>query len=195
MGMGAENDSLQWSPTESFLSLSAVDPATPRTEFAVLKQGIGLLDLLGQFPFLLQLLVSWKPALSFLDCMRMRGGEEQGTAEEKGMLDEMTACQPHGGLFGRRKSYSGFSFSLLKTFSTIPFQGQYPKKAVKIKAAPIRPSTSPGSPETRKATTIKTAPRTIRKTASPRFTFFTLVIETMSICPQIFVDVRLQPPA
>jgi len=176
MGMGAENDSLQWSPTEPFLPFSAIDPATPGTEFAVLKQGIGLLDLLGQFPFLLQLLVSRIPAFSFLDCMRMRGGEEQGTAEEKGMLDEMAACQPHGGLFGRRKNYSGFSFSLLKTFSTIPFQGQYPKKAVRIKAAPIRPSTSPVSPDTRKPITIRITPRTVRKTASPRFTFFTFVI-------------------
>ena len=93
--MSTENDSLQRSSAEPFLSLFSIDPATPRTEFAVLKQGIGLLDPLGQFPLLLQLLVSWKPVLFFLYRMRTEGREEQRAAEEKGILDEMTACQSH----------------------------------------------------------------------------------------------------
>jgi hypothetical protein len=66
MGMGSENDSLQWSPTESFFSFLSIDPATPRTEFAVLKQSMGLFDPLGQFSFFLQLLVSRRPVLFFL---------------------------------------------------------------------------------------------------------------------------------
>ena len=95
MGMGTENDSLQWSSAESFLSLFSIDPATPRTEFAPLKQGIGLPDPLDEFPFPIQLLIGWKPVLFFLYRMRTKGREEQRAAEEKGILDEMTACQSH----------------------------------------------------------------------------------------------------
>jgi hypothetical protein len=104
MGMGAENDRLQRGPTESFLSLFSIDPATPRTEFAVFKQGIGLLNPLGQFTFSLQRLVSWKPVLFFLYRMRTGGREEQRAAKEKGILDEMAACQSHDGLFWSGKA-------------------------------------------------------------------------------------------
>jgi hypothetical protein len=74
MGGSAEDDELHRSPAEPFSTLFPVYSATPRTELAILKHGIGLLDPLGQFALFLQLFISWNPRFFFFRCGR-RGGE------------------------------------------------------------------------------------------------------------------------
>jgi hypothetical protein len=61
MGGSAEDDELHRSPAETFFTLFPVYSATPRTELAILKRGIGLLDPLGQFALFLQLFISGDP--------------------------------------------------------------------------------------------------------------------------------------
>jgi hypothetical protein len=61
MGGSAEDDELHRSPAETFFTLFPVYSATPRTELAILKHGIGLLDPLGQFALFLQLFISGDP--------------------------------------------------------------------------------------------------------------------------------------
>ncbi|OGP89288.1 MAG: hypothetical protein A2157_10275 [Deltaproteobacteria bacterium RBG_16_47_11] len=67
-----------------------------------------------------------------------------------------------------------FLLSLLKTFSINPFQGQYPKKAVRRTATPISPRIHLNTPETKKERIIQITPMTSRETASPLATFFIL---------------------
>jgi len=69
-----------------------------------------------------------------------------------------------------------FSFSLLKTFSRYPFQGQYPNRAVAINIAPINPTTQRKIPSMEKAKIIKMAPMIERKIASILPTFFVLTM-------------------
>jgi hypothetical protein len=51
MGMGAENDQSERSPAESLFPFMPIHSAPSRTELAILKNGIGLFDPLGQLPF------------------------------------------------------------------------------------------------------------------------------------------------
>jgi hypothetical protein len=65
---------------------------------------------------------------------------------------------------------------LLKTFSTNPFQGQYPNVAVRIITTPINPRIQRSIPEVEIAEIMRITPRTYRKIVSPLATFFVLVI-------------------
>jgi hypothetical protein len=67
-----------------------------------------------------------------------------------------------------------FYLFLLKTFSVKPFQGQYPKIAVRINIAPINPATQRTTPSMEKAKTINMIPMITRKSASILPTFFVL---------------------
>jgi hypothetical protein len=69
---------------------------------------------------------------------------------------------------------------LLKTFSINPFQGQYPKRAVKINITPINPTTQRAIPEKKKAAMIKTIPAIDRKMISLPTTFFLVTIGFIS---------------
>jgi hypothetical protein len=61
---------------------------------------------------------------------------------------------------------------LLKTFSTNPFQGQYPNMAVRITISPIGPRIHRETPELKKAMIINIIPMTNRNIPSPFPTFF-----------------------
>jgi hypothetical protein len=76
MGGGAEDDELHRSPAEPFFSLFPVYSATPRTELAILKHGIGLLNPLGQLPLFLQFLISGNPRFFFFGYGKRKRGEE-----------------------------------------------------------------------------------------------------------------------
>jgi hypothetical protein len=56
---------------------------------------------------------------------------------------------------------------LLKTFSTNPFQGQYPNMAVRITTSPIGPRIHRETPEVKKELIINTIPTIKRKIPSP----------------------------
>jgi len=62
---------------------------------------------------------------------------------------------------------------LLKTFSIIPFQGQYPNMAVRINTTPINPEIHRNTPDMKKARIINITPMIKRKTPSPFPIFFT----------------------
>jgi hypothetical protein len=80
-------------------------------------------------------------------------------------------------------------YFLLKTFSMNPFQGQYPKSAVKINATPINPTTQGATPEKKKAAMIKTIPAIARKMTSPPTTFFRV---TTGFISHLLWDMNLQ---
>jgi hypothetical protein len=61
---------------------------------------------------------------------------------------------------------------LLKTFSTNPFQGQYPNMAVRTTTSPIGPRIQRKTPEMKKAMIINITPMIKRKIPSPFPTFF-----------------------
>jgi hypothetical protein len=50
MGVMAEDNGLKGRPAESLFALCPVHPALAWTEMAILKEGIGFLNPLGQFP-------------------------------------------------------------------------------------------------------------------------------------------------
>ena len=68
------------------------------------------------------------------------------------------------------------SSSLLKTFSIIPFHGQYPMRAVTINITPINPTIHREIPSIEKAKMTKITPMIVRKTASILPIFFVWII-------------------
>ncbi len=72
-------------------------------------------------------------------------------------------------------------YYLLKTFSTNPFQGQYPNMAVRITTSPIGPRIHRKTPEMKKAMIINTTPMVKRKTPSPFSTFFVFTVVFSSL--------------
>jgi hypothetical protein len=66
MGMGAEGDNLHGGPAKPLLTLLPIHAAMPGTEVTILKEGVGLLNPLGQLPLFLQFLISWDPLFFFL---------------------------------------------------------------------------------------------------------------------------------
>jgi hypothetical protein len=68
-----------------------------------------------------------------------------------------------------------FIFSLLKTFSMNPFQGQYPNMAVRITTTPTHPRIHRKTPEMKKTRMINMTPMINRKIPSPFPTFFTFM--------------------
>jgi hypothetical protein len=97
MGMDAEGDNLHGSPAEPSLPLFSIDPTSPGTELAILKEGISLLYLLSQLALFLQFFISGDPIFFFFGCSRRGGrGEEQGASKKDSVLDEIPAGESHG---------------------------------------------------------------------------------------------------
>jgi hypothetical protein len=61
MGVSAENDEFHRSPAETSFTFFSIHTTAPGTELAILEDSISLLDSLGKFPLLLQLLISRDP--------------------------------------------------------------------------------------------------------------------------------------
>lgn len=98
MRMSAEDHGSSRSPAESSFAFLSIHPALPRTEFAMLKQSVGLLDPLGQSTLFLQLLISRMPLLSlFLFCTKGDRREEQRTAQEKRTFYKVPTRDIHTG--------------------------------------------------------------------------------------------------
>lgn len=109
MGMGAEDDDLQRSPAEPFITFFPIDPAPPGAEVAILKERIGLLNPLGQLPLFFQFLISWGPLFFFFGQGGGRGrGEEQRASEKERLLHEIPAGKFHGDIL--LKGRDSFNF-------------------------------------------------------------------------------------
>jgi len=92
MGLSAENHDSGWGPAETSFALLPIHPTLPGTEFALLKDGVGLLDPLSQFTLTLQFLIGRMPSLSlFLFGMKGDRREKQRATQDERTFDEIPA--------------------------------------------------------------------------------------------------------
>jgi hypothetical protein len=64
MGMGTENDGIDWSPTEPCFAFQPIYPALPRTKLAVFEHGVSLVYPRRKPAILLQPVIGWMPFIS-----------------------------------------------------------------------------------------------------------------------------------
>jgi len=95
MGLSAENHGSDRGPAEPLFALLPIHPALPWAELALLEDGVGFLDPLGKFPLLLQFRIRWTPHLSLFCGIKGKRGDEQRSAQEETMFDEITTCGLH----------------------------------------------------------------------------------------------------
>ena len=64
MGMGTENDGIDWSPTEPCFAFQPIYPALPRAKLAVFEHGVSLVYPRRKPAILLQPVIGWMPFIS-----------------------------------------------------------------------------------------------------------------------------------
>jgi len=97
MGVSAEDHGFDRSSTQPSITLLPIHPTTAWTKLALLKDGIGLLDPLSEFTFMLEFGIHGKPSLRLFFGIESGRSQKQRAAQEERILDEI----PTGNLFDK----------------------------------------------------------------------------------------------
>ncbi len=119
----------------------------------------------------------------------------RGGGERQWELAELASCLTHRCIsvcLARllRITEAGLCYFLLKTFSTSPFQGQYPTKAVTINETPTTIDSGIHNPVTVKPKGIRATPSTVRTILSILGTFLVIAIKCLQ-CMNESVSTKL----
>ncbi len=110
-------------------------------------------------------------------------------------MAELASCLTHCCISVRlarllRITEAGLCYFLLKTFSTSPFQGQYPTKAVRTKKTPATIDSGFQNPIREKPKGIRATPSTVRTSLSILGTFLVIAIKCLQ-CMNESVSTKL----